>query len=71
MCFVIRSTLLRKFKPCNDLPTLLLSAKYSNLRKTGARVVGDRHRTGGALRCSLLAKKVRNVNDEGWKSAAK
>jgi hypothetical protein len=24
---------------CNDLPTLLLSAKYSNLRKTGTRVV--------------------------------
>jgi hypothetical protein len=31
-------------------------------------VVRDRHRSGGALRCVfILAEKVRNANDEGWK----
>jgi hypothetical protein len=40
--------------------TLLLSAKYSNLRKTDTSVF-------------LLAEKVRNANNEGssWKSTAK
>jgi hypothetical protein len=59
---------------CNDLPTLLLSAKYSNLRKTGTRVVVIVIVAEGPyVVFFFLAEKVQNANDEGssWKSTTK